>query len=593
MHQHPLNTPYKVKTLYTKETLTMIKPFLGAFLIAILMMTPAAAYQPQDVYNEVCVNITSPSEAKILKSLGLEITVVKPDGDVFLVVRDSELSMLTNAGFSYEIIIPDMEKFFEKRLDESKNAPSITVTSRGRAFPDGSMGGYYTLKETEDMLDAWALQYPNLITPKMSIGKSIEGRDIWAVKISDNPNIDENEPEVYFDGLVHAREPMSMMTIVYYMLNLLDKYGIDPELTHLVDNREIWCVLVHNPDGYYYNETTNPNGGGMWRKNRRLNIGGSVGVDLNRNYGFKWGYDNSGSSPTPSSTTYRGTGPFSEPETQAVRDFFLQRPIVTSWNTHCYSNLYLCPFGYDNVYPYGNDWPIFQEILLDISAENGYEAGTIYDILYNANGGAVDWHYAVAGSFALTPEIGNSSDNFWPPKNRIIPLAEENFMPIKHFTWVGGSYVVRTGHTMVDDSGDGLFLPGEPVEVAVTIRNKGLEDTTGSVILNISSSSPYVDIINGSYDFGVLASMTDADNKANPLVIKVKSSAPYGEVISLSTDIVFEGLTLTAPPMNLVCGVPTVVSDYDMEVDPGWTVGDIGDDATAGIWERSNPIGTY
>ena len=79
--------------------------------------------------------------------------------------------------------------------------------------------------------------YPNLITQKFSIGTTIEGKQIWAVKISDNPNVNENEPAVGFDALTHAREPQSMMTLIYFMYYLLENYGTNPEVTYLVNNR--------------------------------------------------------------------------------------------------------------------------------------------------------------------------------------------------------------------------------------------------------------------------------------------------------------------------------------------------------------------
>ena len=178
----------------------------------------------------------------------------------------------------------------------------------------------YTFDEVLIELDSMRLLYPSLISAKQSIGTSIEGKDIWIVRISDNPDVDEQEPEVLYTALHHAREPQSMMTLMYFMYYLLENYGTDPEATFLVENRELYFVPVLNVDGYLYNQQTNPNGGGFWRKNRHNNGDGSFGVDLNRNYGYQWGYDNTGSSPNPSNNTYRGTAPFSEPETQAIRD---------------------------------------------------------------------------------------------------------------------------------------------------------------------------------------------------------------------------------------------------------------------------------
>jgi murein tripeptide amidase MpaA len=94
------------------------------------------------------------------------------------------------------------------------------------------------------------LQYPNIVTQKFSVGLSIENRPIYAVKISDNPTINESEPQVHMNSLIHAREPQAMMTIMYYMYYLLENYGTDPEVTYLVNNREIYFIPCINPDGY-------------------------------------------------------------------------------------------------------------------------------------------------------------------------------------------------------------------------------------------------------------------------------------------------------------------------------------------------------
>ena len=131
------------------------------------------------------------------------------------------------------------------------------------------------------------------------------------------------------------------------MYYLLENYGTNPEVTYLVDNRELYFVPVFNPDGYAYNEQISPNGGGMWRKNRRDNGSGIFGVDMARNFGYMWGYDNLGSSPTPSAIDYRGTGPFSEPETQAIREFCIEHNFLTSCTYHTYWNIIFPPWGYN------------------------------------------------------------------------------------------------------------------------------------------------------------------------------------------------------------------------------------------------------
>jgi len=154
------------------------------------------------------------------------------------------------------------------------------------------MQGNYTWDELNDRFDELLDDYPHIISNRIVIGQSIENRDIWAFKVSDNPNVDENEPEVLYTSLTHAREPVGMMNLFYFIQHLAEKYEVDNEVTFLVNNREMWFIPVVNPDGYVYNEIIEPDGGGMHRKNRldtNCGDGTNRGVDLNRNYSYGWG----------------------------------------------------------------------------------------------------------------------------------------------------------------------------------------------------------------------------------------------------------------------------------------------------------------
>ena len=130
------------------------------------------------------------------------------------------------------------------------------------------------------------------------------------------------------------------MNLFYFMHWLGENYESDLLASHLVNNRELWFIPAINPDGLVYNQSIAPNGGGMQRKNARQTCSGTPdGVDLNRNYSYMWGYDNEGSSNDGCDETYRGTAPFSEPETQAVRDFVESHDFPIAFNYHSYSNL--------------------------------------------------------------------------------------------------------------------------------------------------------------------------------------------------------------------------------------------------------------
>ena len=150
------------------------------------------------------------------------------------------------------------------------------------------------------------------IVDVFSIGKSYQNRNIWAAKVSDNVADDENEPEVLFDGLHHAREHLTVEQTLAILRWLSNDYGSNDEITELVDTREIWIIFNVNPDGGEYDLTGSPYR--AWRKNRQPNSGTTaVGTDLNRNYGYRWGCCG-GSSGSKSSDTYRGSKPWSAPE---------------------------------------------------------------------------------------------------------------------------------------------------------------------------------------------------------------------------------------------------------------------------------------
>ena len=215
--------------------------------------------------------------------------------------------------------------------------------------------------------------------------------------------------EVYYDAIHHAREPLSMEAMILFMDELLSGYGVDPEATYIVDNRELYFVPCVNPDGYEYNFQTNPGGGGLWRKNRRDNGDGTVGVDLNRNYSTGWDAPNGGNSTDTSSSTYRGTAPFSEPETAAVEAFVASRDFVQVFSIHTYTDILLRPWSYqlgdpDNVSEY--------ELVGDaLTAENGNAHGGTAEVLYIAAGSALDHHHVLAvGGDVVVGSVEEASD---------------------------------------------------------------------------------------------------------------------------------------------------------------------------------------
>ncbi|MEW5925110.1 MAG: M14 family zinc carboxypeptidase [Candidatus Zixiibacteriota bacterium] len=392
----------------------MIPMLFLTFLLA------AAVWGTDDVYLEVRVDLDTPDELRQLYRLNPDIVQVGYKS-VTLITDKKGVEELTASGFKFEITNEDLEAFYQSR------------------FPDKDYTGYMTLSQIMTELFFLHYLYPDITTDTISIGQTIEGRSIIAFKISDNPEVDEDEPEVFFNAAIHAREVITPLIILDFISYLLENYGTDSVATHLVNDRELWFVPVVNPDGYQYNVTYNwP--GGMWRKNRRNNGDGSFGVDLNRNFGYMWGYDNAGSSPDGIDETFRGIAPFSEPASQAFRDFVLAHNFSLTLNYHSCSNLYLWAYAYNNVFTPDED--IFRALGDSMNTFNGYEAG-LNAIGYPVNGGVDDWMYGEQTLkdkvISMTCEAGNYyADGFWPETYRIPELLAENMQSNLFFAEIAG-----------------------------------------------------------------------------------------------------------------------------------------------------------
>jgi carboxypeptidase T len=275
----------------------------------------------------------------------------------------------------------------------------------GISSAGGLNGAYHSSLELETELRLLEESYPHLAAVR-EIGRSLEGRPIYGLKVSDNPALDEGEPAFLVLGCHHAREWISVEVPLLLGRHLLENYAADPAIRALVDRGEIWIVPLVNPDGLEYSIHVYR----YWRKNRRANSDGSFGVDLNRNYGYMWGYDDSGSSPDPASAVYRGAGPFSEPETQAVRRLFVGRDFRGVLSFHSYSQVILYPWAYV-IEPSPRDAELSglaQTMAGLITAVRGtvYAAGqSAGGIGYTSNGDTADWTFGVAGVPSITIEL--------------------------------------------------------------------------------------------------------------------------------------------------------------------------------------------
>lgn len=519
-------------------------------------------------YKKIKIFLNNPDQITQLAAAGIDLEGVhdQKEGSVTIFVSDNEFDQVKQLGLSYQVLVEDWDKYYSSlpQMTEAELQSQLRESSAKfgvNAFvPNGSMSGHFTLAELIVKLDSLFLLYPSLISAKAQIGTSIQGRPIYVVKISNSPNQDNGKPEVLYTGLTHAREPGGMMSVLFYMYYLLENYNTNPSVKYLVDNRQMFFVPCVNPDGYYHNQTTNPSGGGMWRKNRRLNTGGTYGVDLNRNYG-PFAYWNSalapsGSSTVPSSDTYRGTAPFSEPEVEAIRAFVTQRKIKTNLNYHTYGQYLIFPYG--ALARETPDSVIFREYAVQMTGWNGYTYGTdMQTVNYSTRGGSDDFMYSgdttgLRGKiFGMTPEVGGSSDNFWCPQARIIPIVTENLLPNLFYSWVAGEYVSLQNPNFQQQ----YFMPGDNVSLKPILKNRGLS-TGYNLTTTLTSLSSYATVVSGTTSFDSVQARSSSTS-VNTLSFTIAANTPIEQKIKLVVETKVGTISMSKDTVSIITGIPT------------------------------------
>ncbi len=347
-------------------------------------------------------------------------------------------------------------------------------------FPPAD-AGYHNYTEMAAELSRLASTYPDILQVSV-YGKSVEGRDLYVVKISDNVVQDERdaEPGILLFANIHAREHLTLEQALWVIRHLVENYGQDPTVTNLVNQREIWVMPNTNPDGTEFDIAR-----GFyryWRKNRRRNADGTIGVDLNRNFSYKWGCCG-GSSGTPASEIYRGPHPFSEPETVAIRDFFLAHPnIQVSLNFHSYSELVLWPYGYTYAEQPPDMNPKDHAIMVRagrrMARMSGYTPMQASG-LYVADGTSDDWVYGALRIPTWTVELypPQSPPGFYPP-DEVIPQETTRNRGMVEYV-IG---LADTPERILGTAGDLItptvtltvptpLIAGSPVSVSVTMSD--------------------------------------------------------------------------------------------------------------------------
>ena len=309
---------------------------------------------------------------------------------------------------------------------------ATTPVAAADDFPVGYRA-HHTFAELRTELRSIAEAHP-AIARLTSLGRSHEGRKLFVLKISDNVALDEPEPEVYVDGGIHGQEHLSTEQALALIRWLVDGYRADDRVSAIVDSTEIWVAPMVNPDGAMHDISASEFQ--RWRKNRQPNGDGSVGTDINRNFGYKWG--GAGSSGEQSSDFYRGPRAWSAPEAHHLRSFVRGRVVGgeqqlrLALTIHSHGEFVMYPFGWTSEPLPADMRPADRAAMASLAAgmasRNGYrdlQAGE----LYRSSGTFMDWAYARQGIYALTLELSPqaSVDDGWYVEDSQVPaLLERN-----------------------------------------------------------------------------------------------------------------------------------------------------------------------
>ncbi len=392
---------------------------LGLSAIILILAAPsmraqidAGAGREPTVY--ILHNIDRAEQRSSIAAIGVDIIEVGKDY-IIIEARPDQIDRIQQLGFTPELMPAPL-------------APTTIDPA------------YHTYDQMVADIQSYAITYTNIMK-LITIGLSYQGRSIWVAKITNNPESDENKPEVLFTFQQHAREHLTVEQGLYILHLLTDNYTHDMSITNLVNTRVVWLIFDLNPDGGEYDIS----GGSyhMWRKNCDPQCDYNwLGTDLNRNWDYQWGSDDIGSSSNPADETYRGAAAFSEPETKVVSDFVAsrvisgQQRIKVAIDFHTYSELVLWPYGYTSTDVPADmtqiDHDIFVAMGTAMANMNGYTPEQASD-LYLTNGTIDDWLYGVYHIYAFTFEMypaGYWDGGFYPPGSVIDTQTARNRDPI-------------------------------------------------------------------------------------------------------------------------------------------------------------------
>ncbi|MHA7814330.1 MAG: M14 family zinc carboxypeptidase [Phycisphaerales bacterium] len=553
-------------------------------------------WNDDDRYGGRCVvRVRTTSEHQLEQVLRLAHDVWSErigQGTLEIDIRKDRLRDLVAIGVPYDVLIDDLQAHADRHEREmldvrtAQQAGSLSDFQRGgQIHNEDWFETYRTLDEITSYITNIETLRADLATVDV-VGQTWEGRDMFSVTISgpdsaENPR--EERPALFIFSTVHAREWIAPMTTSYIASRLASDYDTDPHVKMLLDNARVVIVPVGNPDGYLYTWSNER----YWRNTRRDNGDGTFGVNINRNWAYQWGYE--GASPNTSNTNYRGTHPFSEPETRALRDIALGLgdKLVAHIDYHSYSQLVMWPFGYASHVVTPEPWEsALEHIGTCMSNEIMDSTGAFYVPqqsvnLYPAAGNSQDWFFGALSSVSMLVELRPSHPDFSPPPNQIRPCAQENYAAFK----------VMIEKTALGD----LLLHQEQPE-------RDLSDQTAAELVaftdtgELEASNIVLHARIGSSD---QFSQYPVEAVGRRLFTGQLPGAGCGNTVQYYFTVQMDdGETVTLPEGGAAQPYESVYVSRAMtlfsaaEADRGWVAGLPDDTATSGQWERAVPEGT-
>ena len=540
----------------------------GLLGLALSLLTVTASAEPISLEDWRIVRLNIPDQAALSQALEVAEPLSCRVGvgvmDFYLPPED--MPRLEALGIEFAVMHDNIQQLVDAEKAQMQLA-------RGGSW----FSTYQTYADIDAYVDTLVALNPAIAT-RFNVGTSLQGNEIFGIKITGNA---DPKPQVLLNACQHAREWIAPAITMYTADQLIRQYGIDPEITNLVDQVEFHLVPVVNPDGYIYSHTTFR----LWRKNRRNNGDGTFGVDLNRNWDMQWG--GTGSSGSTNSDIYRGPSPASEPETQALSAYMQTLPRFRGHlDIHNFAQAFLGPWGFSTtITPPRADELILvhNQMAARMQSVNGvfYDAGLGTDVILSpAAGICPDWVTDNTSALAWTLESRDTGAfGFELPANQIIPTGEETLEGILELA----HHVIRTLEFTFPTPLPAGGTPDTPTPVSTEVLEFNLQkyvNGSGTLYTRIGSSGAFT----AQSLTGTVANLSGT-----------LPAAPCGSTVEYYFEAQTAGGQIVRSPEDAPASLYTLpvsqfgtIVDDDFETDMGWTV---SGNASDGQWSRGTPVG--